>query len=492
MELRDLLTVLRRRWTTILIITLVVSAASAGLTLTLTPKYTASTRLIFAVSGGESMTDLAQGSNFAENQMATYAEVASSPLVLKPVIGKLSLHTTPGALAHEVLATVPTNTLILEVSVTDPSATQAARIANAIGSEVVSTAIRLAPDQQNGSKSVKATVLAAATVPAAPSSPRTTRNLLIGFALGLMLGVGVALLRHALDTKIRTEADLRAITSSPVLATIAFDDQVPNHPMMVVDAPLSAPSEAVRRLRTNFQFIGVAEGANSVVLASSVPGEGKTTTAVNLAVSLADAGSKVLLVDADLRRPSVAEYTGLEGRAGLTTVLIGRANLEDVIQPWGDTGLDILPSGRVPPNPSELLGSPAMSELLDRVSKSYDMVLLDSPPLLPVADGVILTKMAGGALVIVGADRIHRPQLTEALDSLKLAGGRVFGLVMNKIARRDVKPYSYERGYAPDEVPAARRAEDEGIGADGVADNAPDERPAAVRDWRWEDASSRS
>ena len=184
------------------------------------------------------------------------------------------------------------------------------------------------------------------------------------------------------------------------------------------------------------------------MISSSIPGEGKSTIAINLAVSLADAGARVILVDADLRRPSIAEYLGIEGGVGLTTVLIGRAEVEDVVQPFGKTSLDLLPAGQIPPNPSELLGSVAMADLLERLSDSYDMVLLDSPPLLPVTDAVVLSNLAGGALVVVGVDRIHRPQLQQSLESLETAGAHVFGIVMNKIARREAAAYGYGSGYA--------------------------------------------
>jgi capsular exopolysaccharide synthesis family protein len=163
----------------------------------------------------------------------------------------------------------------------------------------------------------------------------------------------------------------------------------------------------------------------------------------------------VILVDADLRRPSIAEYVGIEGGVGLTTVLIGRAKVEDVVQPLGKTSLDLLPAGQIPPNPSELLGSMAMADLLERLSASYDMVLLDSPPLLPVTDAVVLSNLAGGALVVVGADRIHRPQLQQSLESLETAGAHLFGIVMNKIARRDAAAYAY--GYDSEYASAVRQ-----------------------------------
>jgi succinoglycan biosynthesis transport protein ExoP len=446
-ELRDYLEILRRRWVGATAVALAVLAAASALTLLSTPKYTATTRLFFAVQGSESVTDLAQGSTFAQRQMISYSEVATSPLVLDPVIRDLGLDTTSTALAGSLTAVVPSDTVILEVSAVNADPVRARDIANAVGSQLSEVATTLVPEREDGSEAVQATILAPAQLPATPSSPDVLRNLAVALALGLVLGAGFALLRHVLDTKVRNDQDVRALTDQPLLGAIAFDDAVPSHPVMVADQPHSAPAEAIRRLRTNLQFVGVASGSKAVVITSSIPGEGKSTTAINLAVSLADAGSRVLLVDADLRRPSVAEYLGLEGRAGLTSVLIGRADVEDVVQPWQQSGLDVLPSGQVPPNPSELLGSPAMRELLTKLQSSYDVVVLDTPPLLPVTDATILTKMVGGALLVVGADRIHKGQLSESLETLETADATLHGLVLNKIARRDARPYAYENGY---------------------------------------------
>jgi capsular exopolysaccharide synthesis family protein len=445
-ELGDYLDILRRRWLGVLIIALTALALASAVTLALPKKYTATTRLFIAVAG-ESVTDLAQGSNFAEKQMSSYAEVATSPRVLTPVIMQLGLRTSPKDLAESVEATVPVDTVILEIAATDPDPTRAAQIANAVGQRLAKTAGELSPQKMDGTQAVKADTIAAAEVPDNPSSPKILQNLGVGLIVGLLLGLGVAVLRHVLDTKIRNEDDVRSLTSSPILGVVAYDQDVSSHPVILRDQPLAAPSEAVRRLRTNLQFIDFANRPRSIVISSSIPGEGKSTIAINLAVSLADTGARVILVDADLRRPSVAEYVGIEGGVGLTTVLIGRAEVEDVVQPLGKTSLDLLPAGQIPPNPSELLGSMAMAELLERLSASYDMVLLDSPPLLPVTDAVVLSNLAGGALVVVGVDRIHRPQLQQCLESLETAGAHLFGIVMNKIARREAAAYAYDSSY---------------------------------------------
>jgi polysaccharide biosynthesis transport protein len=447
-ELRQYFDILRRRWLSIVVTALLILALASLTTLAMPKMYTATTRIFFAVAG-ESVSDLAQGSTFAERQMSSYAQVATSPMVLEPVIQRLGLGQTAIELADSVKATVPVDTVILEIAATDRDPYKAAEIANAVGAELSAVAGRLSPERQDGAKAVQATTVTAAQAPSEPSSPRKLINLGVGLMLGLFCGIGVAVLRNVLDTKIRDEADVRELTDCPILGAVAYDAGVPRHPVILRDEPLAPPSEAVRRLRTNLQFIDVANRPKSIVISSSVPGEGKSTIALNLAVSLADTGARVILIDADLRRPSIANYIGIEGGVGLTTVLIGRADIEDVIQPFGNSTLDLLPAGQIPPNPSELLGSPAMATVLARLEATYDMVLLDSAPLLPVTDAAVLSNLASGTLLIVGADRIHRSQLQQSLQSLETAGAHIYGIVMNKVDRVKAGAYSYQDHYAP-------------------------------------------
>lgn len=448
MNLHYYLLVLRRRWLSAFVVALAVIAAAAAISFTLAPQYTATTKLFFGVRAGESASDLAQGSNFTERQMASYKEVARSPLVLGKVISSLGLAGTSEGLAERVSVDASPGTVVLRIAVTDRDPAIAAAIANAIGQQLSSTVGTLTPEQPDGGEAVRATTLAPAAVPVSPSSPDIPRNLALGVVLGLLLGVGVALVRNLLDTKIRSDQDVRTITEDPILGLIVFDDHVPEHPVIIADEPHSRAAESIRRLRTNLQFIGNDSDCKTLVVTSSIPGEGKSTTSINLAVSMADAGARVILIDADLRRPSIANYTGVEGQAGLTSILIGRAELQDVTQPWRDSSLTILPSGPVPPNPSELLGSVAMLNLLTELKQAYDVVLFDTPPLLPVTDATILTKMVGGALVVVGTDRLHRGQLQDSLANLQTAGARVYGIVVNKVSKRDANSYGYGYGYA--------------------------------------------
>lgn len=491
MNLQDCLRAFRRRWVTILIVLVTTLLATVATTLLMTPRYSATARMFFAVQGGESVTDLAQGSNFAEKQMTSYIEVATSPLVLAPVISQLKLDLTIDQLANSITATVPANTVILELQATATDRQRAADTANAVAAQMSKVITALSPPRSDGTEPVRSTILAEARVPENAATPNLLLNLGLGSVLGLLLGVLVAVVRHAMETQIRSEEDLATVTSKSLLGVIPFDESAPAKPVAMHDAPLGARSEAIRRLRTNLQFVDLADGAKSLVVSSSIPGEGKSTTATNLAVSLADAGLRVLLVDADLRRPSIARYLGIEGAVGLTTVLIGQAELEDVVQPWGTTTLDILPAGQIPPNPSELLGSKAMSSLVEQLVQSYDMVLLDSSPLLPVTDAAILSKVVGGILLVVGADRVHRAQLRHSLESLTAVGAKVSGLVLNKVARRNASTYSYYHDYAPIEAPATssdageREAVTRTSPGDAQVDQAQDaeQRLADARQW---------
>ncbi len=444
MDLGDYLQTLRTRWLTVAVIALATLAATAAVTLLTTPQYTSATRMFFAVQGGESVSDLAQGSTFTEKQMASYAEVAQSPIVLDPVADAFGLDQDARSLAAALSVTVAADTTILVISATDEDPVFARDLANAVAEQLASTVGGLSPERPDGSETVRATMLSEAQVPESASSPSITRNLALGLLLGVFLGVSVALLRQVLDTKVRSEADVAAVTDASPLATVPIDPSATDHPVFMHDDSMGARAEAIRRLRTNLQFVDFGDRPSSIVVTSSVPGEGKTTTAINLAASLADAGARVILVDADLRRPSVAKYMGFEGRVGLTTVLIGRANVEDVVQPWQGTSLDILPSGQIPPNPSELLGSRAMSRLLADLAATYDVVLIDSPPLLPVTDAAILSKLVGGTLVVAGADRLQKPQLRTSLEALVKVDAHVLGIVLNKAQRKERDRYAYE------------------------------------------------
>jgi len=447
-DLKDYVAVIRKRWLSICLAIAIGVTGAVAITLVTPERYTATTQLYVSVQGSETTNDLLQGSSFTQKQVASYTKIVTSPLVLNPVIDQLGLGGRSEDLAGSVSADTPLNTSLINVNVTASNPAVAAATADAIAVQFKAVIGELETPTRGGSSAVKVSVVRPASAPTEPSSPNVKLNIALGLLVGLALGIGVAVLREVLDTRVRNPDDVARVTDTSVIGAIGYDEDAPRHPLIVQSNPHSQRSEAFRRLRTNLQFLDIADRPHSIVVTSSLPGEGKSTTAINVAITLADAGSRVALVDADLRRPSVAKYMGLEGSAGLTTVLIGRATVEDVIQPWGNGQLHVLPSGQVPPNPSELLGSTSMAQLLQKLTDNYDMVVVDTPPLLPVTDAAILAKLTGGALLVVGADKLHRNQLGESVGALETVGARILGIVLNRQPRKQGDSYTYY-DYAP-------------------------------------------
>jgi len=456
-ELRDYIRVLRKGWILILALALVGVAAAAGYSIISTPEYQATSKVFVSTQGSDSVQDLQSGNTFTQQRVQTYSDLVGTPVVLLPVAAALKLNLTSDQLAKMVTASSPLNTTLIEITVTSTSAKQAADIANATGQSLTSVVEDLETpssstadggDANAATSPVKLTRVQVASVPQKPSSPNVPLNLALGLLVGLALGVGVAVLRETLDNRIRNEHDVELISEVPIVGGIAYDPKAATRPLIVQADPRSPRAESFRTLRTNLQFLNTEGTSRSFVITSSVPSEGKSTTTANLAIALADAGSRVLVVDADLRRPKLAEYMGLEGAVGLTDVLIGRAELLDVIQPWGTGSLYVLPAGKVPPNPSELLGSQTMVNLITLFEKEFDYVLFDAPPLLPVTDAAILGKSVGGALVVVSAGHTHKNQLKGAVTALANVDARLAGFIVTMLPTKGPDAYGYGRyGY---------------------------------------------
>jgi capsular exopolysaccharide synthesis family protein len=292
-------------------------------------------------------------------------------------------------------------------------------------------------------------------VPTSPISPKPARNIALGLVLGLVLGLGVALLRDTFDTSIKSERDVKDAVDETVIGGITFDPEGPKHPLIVQSDPHGPRAESFRSLRTNLQFVDAANHPRSLVFTSSLPGEGKTTTTANLAISMAAAGARVCIIEGDLRRPQLLRYMGMEGSVGLTNVLIRQADLIDVLQPFGDTGVQVLGAGQIPPNPSELLGSETMARTIRQLEEMFDYVIIDAPPVLPVTDATVLSTITGGVVMVAGCGVVNKEQLGRALASIKAVNGNVLGIVVNRIPTRGAhatETYYYGEGYAP--VPA--------------------------------------
>lgn len=447
MELIDYIRILRKNWLIIVVATLLGIGIAAVYSLTRTPTYETQSTVFVSSQTGGTIQELQQGNVFTQARVTTYTNLVSTPIVMNPVIAELGLGVTATELGEQVEASSALNTTLITITVSDPDPIEAADIANALASSLTSAVEAIETPNGSETSPVRLTRVKDALPPLAPSSPNVPLNLALGALVGLAIGVGAAVLRSVLDTRIRAPRDVEQVTDRPMIGAIPFDPRVKDRPLIVHADPLSPRAEAFRALRTNLQFLDM-DGRSSFVVTSSVPSEGKSTTTINLAIALADAGKRVALIDTDLRKPKVAEYLGMEGGAGLTDVLINRARVGDVMLPWGQRSLYVLPAGKVPPNPSELLGSAQMHTLLEVLERDFDVVLCDAPPLLPVTDAAILAKATSGAIVIVASGQTNRHQLEGAMEALQTVGAKIAGLVMTMVPTRGPDAYyAYGAGY---------------------------------------------
>lgn len=458
MELRDYLSILREHWLAILVCVLSGTLVAGLITMVTKPTYEATSQIFVSVQTQDGSTQgLALGSSYSQAQVAGFAELATSPLVLEPVVQDLGLASSPQSLAGQVQASVRLNTSLVNITASAQDPNEAAALSNSVAKSMTVVLPELQRPLDSAVSPVRISITRNAVVPISQASPSLRVNLALGILVGLALGVGIALLRTMLDTRVRTESLVAALTERPIIGSITYDLEASKSPLAILSQPLGTRAEAVRRLRTNLQFINAPSRLRSIVVTSSLPGEGKSTTAANLALAMADAGSRVILVDGDLRRPSLANVLGLEGAVGLTTVLIGQAELIDVVQPFQSTGLDVITAGGIPPNPSELLGSSQMRDVLEYLTDSYDIVIIDSAPLLPVTDGAVLAKQADGAMLVIGAHKAHRPQVLAALAMLEGVGARVLGVVLNQASVTKRGTYGYYEYAASTETGGAAR-----------------------------------
>ncbi|WP_299953629.1 polysaccharide biosynthesis tyrosine autokinase [uncultured Modestobacter sp.] len=456
MELRRFLTLLRHHLVGIVISLVVCGVAAFALSSSTTPTYRSTAALFVSLQNGDSASDLAQGANYTRDQMASYATLATTPAVLQPVVDELALPGTARDLAHRVTAVAPNDTVVLEVSVADPSPEAAARIADAIAEQLIVVLGDVAPRGESGDATVRVSEVTPAEVPRFQTSPNTKTDLAVGLLLGLVVGVLYAVLRETLDTRVRDVSRVEAVTDAPVLGAVPRLPGESGHLLALADDPRGGLAEVFRQLSTNVEFLRVGDAPVSLLVTSSLPGEGKSTVAANLALALAEVGHRVVLVDADLRRPSVAQRLGLEGEAGLSTVLLGRVEYEDVRQEWGGSGLHVLTAGAIPPNPVQLLSSSRMADLMSTLESRYDVVVVDSAPVLPVTDALVLSRHATGTLLVVNSRALRRAQLTETLRRLDHPGTRLLGVVVNQLSDCSAV-HGYDAYRAADQAPAPGR-----------------------------------
>jgi capsular exopolysaccharide synthesis family protein len=443
-ELVDYLHIVRRRMVLILVITLACVAGAGVATALQTTTYRASVRLI--VSGASSVSDVDE---IARRQLAVQRAVAFSQIASTPPAVSAALKVADDSGPYSSCASPSVSSSadgtdpFLTISVTDCDPRQAAAVANAY--------VTVLPGVLKSLKQVTVEVpaeissLGPAAVPTSPYSPRLWRNLLIGLVIGLALGGVAAFVREGLDRRLRDSDEVEGATGAAILGVVPTELEGVRTP--VLTHPMSARAEAYRKVRTNLMFAGSGGMPASLLITSAVSGEGKTTVATNLALACARTGQRVVIVDADLRRPMVSSYLGVAQPLGLTSVVAGEATLAEALTPVDDGRVHVLGSGPIPSNPSELLGSAQMGSLLDELRDTFDIVIVDAPPVLPVADALVLAGELEAVVIVTRVGDTTRERLKQAADAVLQVKGNLVGIVPNAVVQREDSAYAYAYRY---------------------------------------------
>jgi capsular exopolysaccharide synthesis family protein len=439
MDRRGYLRVLRRRKVTVAAAMLICVTVALGLSLAAEPTYQAEAKLLVVAKSrpGGGVSSAYEGALLSQQLIASFSEMLQSRAILQRALELDPQPLTANQLQAQVNAQPILDTLLIRLTVHDHTPRRAQRLANSVARAFIQELPRL-----QGGSTIQVDLVETALLPSTPVAPRLKVNVTLGLLLGTLLGLGLAFLREHMDTSIKTPEMLEAAGHVPVVGAIPIF-KASKEPVPVSNRPRSVEAEAFRKLRTNFTFLGVDKESICCLITSPMAGEGKSTVAANLAIALAQAGQRVAVVEADLRKPAVHEVLDLEQRVGVTTVLMGRTEVDDALQPFRTESLVALTSGQLPPNPSELLGSRQMAELLAQLRRRADVVLLDCPPLLPVTDPMVVASHTDGVLLVVRAGKTTTDQVQAARATCDKAGAHVFGAVLNatNVAEGDQPTY---------------------------------------------------
>ena len=411
-------------------------------------RYSSTTQFFVSTAASAEPRDPYGDQQFSQQRAISYVQLLTGRELARAVVDELALPLTPEQLTEMVTATPLPDTVVLEVTVTDTSPERAQAIATSVGNQFISRVRQVETPEGTATPTIEIRIIEPPGFEPTPVSPATERTIVLGTALGLLLGLGVALVRARMDRSIRSE-EAAAADGLELLGRVSVDRQLTRRHVSS-GAEQSAVAEAFRTIRVNLQHLGRDHPPRVVVVAGALPGEGASTVAVNLAVSLARAGNKVMLIDADLRRPRAARQLGLGSDSGLTDVLTGDADLDQAARRWGDSTLTVLDAGPLPADPAEALGSEAMRSLLKTLRDQHDYVIVDAPPLLPVIDGAVLSALADGCLVVARFARTTRDQLAEATATVMRVHADVLGLVLNRVPGTATTTPARRKDYAAD------------------------------------------
>jgi succinoglycan biosynthesis transport protein ExoP len=507
MELRDYLKVIQSRMRLIVLSVIVITLAAFAYTATQKPAYEGVALVIVTQQdAGVTILGTPQPDQpyTGRDIVQTQVEVINSPRIASQVIETLGLHESVSSLLNRVVASADTGTNNIAIVAIDPTPAGAARVADAFAEAYVSwsrdnqsASIKTAADDvqrrlalaQKQIVTIEETVtsspsdqarlqaardlytsladkleqlriaeqlatgagsvLASATPNPVPVTPKTSRNIGLGLAIGLLVGLGAAFLAEQLDTRIKSANEASEIYGAPVLANIPTEkvSKAELARLTLADRPGTPAAEAYRMLRNNLGFVNFDKGIKTMLVTSAVPSEGKSTVAANLATVLAEAGNKVVLVVCDFYLPAAERFFEIDYTVGLSSVLSGARSLADAIQePPGFKNLSVIAPGPCPPNPSELLGSDAMRKLVATLREAADWVILDTAPVLATADAAAATRWVDGVLVVARLGVTRRDSAAAGHQQLENVGARTLGLAvlgsMDTVSTRGYYGYS--------------------------------------------------
>ncbi|MFW6776029.1 polysaccharide biosynthesis tyrosine autokinase [Nocardioides sp. CPCC 205120] len=473
MSLADYLLALRNHWVGAVALSLVGLCAALAYSLSQPAVYAADANgFVTTGAGAGSGDNVALGSvgdALSKSRAKSYVDVATSRATAQRVIDQLDLDASPSGLIGQIEVEQPVDTVLLKITARASSPELAQGLADAWVTALAAEVEEIEnPDAVPDAQVPEVRSIESAALPSSPISPQPMRDGALGLLVGILLGVAYAALRSQLDRRLRTTQEVErkfgvsVVGAVPATRGLEHERGEPAELAVAAsdEAASFAAAEAFRKLRTNLSYMDVDDPPRTIVVTSSQPSDGKSTVSTNLAAAIATSGQPVILVDADLRRPVVAATLGLVEGAGLTDVLIGRVELEDVLQEHPQVpGLFVLAAGGTPPNPSEMLGSRTMRTLLEQMAREH-MVVLDAPPLLPVTDAAVLSTLADGALVVVSHGRTLDGELESSLANLAAVKGRVLGVVFNRVPRRNSAGGYYGTYYGRDDATGGRRRRD--------------------------------
>lgn len=433
---------LSRAYLVWLVLASLVGAGLAFLNTSRIPDVYAADASGYIVVGGssESVGEGLAGNALGGSKAESYVPLVTGRAVAQRAIEETGINSSPAAVAGRVSGFVASGTVILKVSATGPTPEEARILADAVIKATAAEAARLeAGGTDPTSNPLVKIVPIDSALPGGKIAPNLQRSVLIGAAAGLLVGYLLVFLRRHLDTRVRTVAHVEEAAGTSVLGVVPTVKELKGrYPTGMNDLGQSA--EAFRRIRTNLRFVSPDKPPRSIVITSAHPNEGKSTIATVIARALADSGQPTVLIDADMRRPTLATAFDRHGYVGLSQLLSAQIDLADTLQDTDQPNLKLITAGRVPPNPSELLGSHRMRELIDELSQDH-VVIFDAPPLLPVTDAGLLSGIADGTLLVIAVNKTHKEQVRHCARMIEQVGGQAIGIVLNMAPRRGATGY---------------------------------------------------